>query len=520
MSETRSTSVSIDVFSMRYENCNTIYPHMLVRPLGRYKVDTKKNFGEVLNDLKDNKYRISQLVADNPVRSDLKECKCHSAWYACEYCFAKGVKLEIVANSKAMMKLNEQKKLVLEKLDQCQKEPSTSDNESRVENLVSLNEQIQKNINALKKKTNILWPFSTMNAPNRSRSSILKIVAEIENKGKLSHDEAKDIVGRSHLLGLEYFNFVYDSPAEYMHSGCLGVVKRLVALTFNLGGKKGGNNKTASPDAFNKLMMSTKVTKECSRRARKLDFAVFKAQEFRNIGIFFFIHVIDCIEIGSNEINLWLHLAYMLRSAVIPSQEFANTSIDAINESCAKFYELFEKTFGPENCPYYLHVFCCHLMEIRTHGPLTETSAFKFESFYGEIRRSFVPGTVSPLKQILKNILLKRSLRHHSCSNKIFISNYETPLESNRLIYTYVKKKYEIFQITDIDNNTVTCNRVGKYPAVFQQTPSINWSTVGVFKKGGICSETTKLCTSEVCGKVLIVGKYLVTCPINVLNEK
>lgn len=108
----------------------------------------------------------------------------------------------------------------------------------------------------------------------------------------------------------------------------------------------------------------------------------------------------------------------MLRSSVIPSEEFSTIEISDVHESCFQFYKLFELLFGKQNCSYNLHVFCSHLLEIRTHGPLTETSAFKFEAFYGEMRRSFVPGTISPMKQALQNIMLKRTLTPHSCEKK------------------------------------------------------------------------------------------------------
>ena len=209
----------------------------------------------------------------------------------------------------------------------------------------------------------------------------------------------------------------------------------------------------------------------------------------------------------------------MLRACVLPSSEFAHIDISLVNECCAKFYEIFDNIFGETNCTYNLHVFVAHLLEIRTHGPLTDTSAFKFESFYGEMRRSFVPGTISPLKQIMKNIFMKRILRKHSCSKDIVITNYETALESNNMIYTYNKKKYEIYKICEINDTQIMCNKVGKYQASFPETPQIDWSTVGVFRKGGTISQLTTINKSEMCGKVLTVGKYLLTCPNNVLTE-
>ena len=157
---------------------------------------------------------------------------------------------------------------------------------------------------------------------------------------------------------------------------------------------------------------------------------------------------------------------------------------------------------------------------MRTHGPLTDTSVFKFESFYGEMRRSFVPGTMSPMKQALQNILMKRAVSHHCCKNSMLVTNYETPLESNQMIYTFERKEYSVYEVSEIDGETLLCYQVGKYPASFPETPEISWSEVGVFKRGGKSSEITNIEMSNICGKVLNVGDFMITCPKNILNEK
>ena len=90
-----------------------------------------------------------QYIADKLKRSDAKDCKGHASWYPCEYCFAKGTKIEI-SDSKAKKKLEEQKKLIEEKITQCQSE-GTPASQSRIDSLVSLKEELQKSINSLKK---------------------------------------------------------------------------------------------------------------------------------------------------------------------------------------------------------------------------------------------------------------------------------------------------------------------------------------------------------------------------------
>ena len=522
VSENRSTSTSLDVYTICFEKCNTIYPLKIVRPLRKFKLDPKLHLQEVLNDITINGFRIKQFIADNQKRALAKNCQNHASWFPCEYCFAKGIKIAL-AESTYIKNVKKQHKMIEDKIRNCENEPDSDEKKTKLENLGYLKEELKKCLDAVvNKKSNILWPSSTMNSEHRSRRSIEEIVERIENGEQLSKDEAKGVVGQSLLFDLPDFNFIYDVPAEYLHSGCLGVTKRLVQLTFKVGEtrQRVTKRKLSSIDQFNRLMSEIKVLHEFSRIARELDFAVFKGQEFRNLALFFFPLVLECIDPGEKERHLWLNLAYMMRSAVIPSNEYWNISENVVRQCCLTFYELFEKLMGPHNCTYNLHVLCCHLLEIRTHGPLTETSAFKFESFYSELRRSFVPGTVSPTKQIMKNVLLKRIVSSHNCENNIFISNYDTDLECNSIVYTYVRNEYNIYKVNDINEDVMNCNRIGKYPATFEETPEIDWSTVGVFRKGGQCSEPIEVAHSEISGKVISVGKYLLTCPKNVLQEK
>lgn len=517
--------MSLDVYSFKIQKCKNIYPYKIIRPLNKEYVNQRRHFREALSEIARNHLRIMQFIGDNPKRSWAKFCQCHSSWYACDYCFAKGIKIEISDNVRARNKIAIQINSVQEQINVCQRDPNNPENIVELNNLFALKEQLQKSMNSLKRKSHILWPYSTMGSEHRSRQSILDIIERIERDEPLTIDERKGVLGRSPLLDVPDFNFVYDSPAEYLHLACLGVIKRLLELTFSFSGGVKRSRVTKRPLSstgdFNKLMLCTKVTREFPRRARKLDLAVFKGQEYRNIVLFFFPLVLECIEPSEKERTVWLSLVFMLRSAVIPTSEFDSISLDIVRECCDNFYKLFEQLFGPINCTISLHVLCCHLLEIRTHGPLTETSAFKFETFYGELRRSFVPRTNSPLKQILKNTLLRRILSKHQCKNNIYITNYNTPLESNNLIYCYEEKEYNIYEVTDINeaNNEVTCVKVGKYPVHFPETPNLNWSKVGVFRKGGVTSDTTEIQTSKISGKVLHVGKYLVTCPINVLLE-
>ena len=181
---------------------------------------------------------------------------------------------------------------------------------------------------------------------------------------------------------------------------------------------------------------------------------------------------------------------------------------------------MFEKLFGQQNCSYNVHIVSSYLLSIRHHGPLTFTSAFAFESFYGEMRNNFVPKTISPLKQIMQNILMKRKLAPHVCKPPIFLSNYTTSLEDNSLIYTYKHGEHYLYEIVEVQETELICKEIDKIRHKFTETQNLNWSTVGVFKRGNTSSNTVTMQRTDVKGKLIAVQELLITCPNNILQEK
>lgn len=210
----------------------------------------------------------------------------------------------------------------------------------------------------------------------------------------------------------------------------------------------------------------------------------------------------------------------MVRACVIPDNEYNNLDPNAIPYCDKHFYELYEKLFGVRNCSYNTHTVGSHMPEIRTHGPLTLTSAFGFESFYGELRHSFVPGTISPMKQALQKVMLKREIAPHCCKSPIFFSTKESAMECNSYIYTYIENAYQLYKIQSIDNTDFECCKVGKFPTIFPETPTLNWEKVGVFQAGGISEDTVIIRKEDIAGKVVKVDEFFITCSNNVLEEK
>ena len=352
----------------------------------------------------------------------------------------------------------------------------------------------------------------------------------MENFDDLSPEERKGVQGKSPLFDIPDFDIVEDSPAEYLHSTCIGLVKKVVELTFSVGQARGRKTKRplSKPAQFNKLMQCIKTHKESSRRARDLDFSVFKEAEFRNLAILYFPLVIECIEEGHEERQLWLYMAYMIRSCLLPDKEYECIPNEVIEACLKKFYCLYEKLFGRLNCTYNTHVSSGHLTKIRRNGPLTSTSAFVFESFYGEMRNCFVPSTISPLKQIFQKVLLKRILEPHCCEIPIHFSAKETSLENDTIIYVWENNTRVIYKIKAIEEDQLICSKINTNVCEFIdiETIRLDWSCVGVYEKRDLMEEEEEeeepvhIEKKNVSGKVTEVKNLLITCPNNVLREK
>ena len=280
MSESKSSNISLDVYSSKFLYCKSIFPHKIVRPLRKYPIDNLVQFSEFLDDLTENDMRIKQYIADNLKRATGKNCLNHAASFPCEYCFSRAVRFQPKVSGKNRRK---QFKKIRQKLR------NLTENDSDFEELEKELEETENNMN-IKKKSHLVWPSSTMNGEPRTTEKIREIVERLESGERLQPEESKGVVGRSPLMNLPGFDMVRDSPTEYLHSVCLGTTKRMLILTFSVGETRTRvtKRKLSSPVTFNNLMQLVKFVREFNRRNRELDLSVMKGQELRNVVIFYF----------------------------------------------------------------------------------------------------------------------------------------------------------------------------------------------------------------------------------------
>ena len=499
-----------------------VYPIRIVKPLKKIQIDQNEQLAKVLADIHENGCIIDEYIGDKPKRSNAKCILGHSSWFPCEYCYAKGTRVNVNSNDdkKKREGLQMQKDIIKEKIESIKHK---SHNSSQMLRLKNLEKKLTIEENKLKpKKTNIVWPKTTMDCEPRTKESLREIIEKLENNQPMTQDESKGVTGRSLLFDIPYFDYITDAPVEYLHGVCLGQVKKCVELTFKVGETRSRvtKRKLSLPSQFNSQIHNVKVFREFNRRIRDLDFSVYKGQEFRNLLLFFFPLILNCIEPNNKERHMWLYLTYMIKACVVPKEEFTPLDLGIIERCTKQFYSLYQQLFGVRNCTYTIHTVSSHLIVMRYKGPLTETSAFPFESFYSELRNSFVPGTPSTLKQILENVLIKRVITHHQCANDIYISEKETAMEANNLIYCYRHMEYTVYKVMSVDSDMLSCYLYETLPCSFIETPELPWNMIGVFKKGMIVEENVIIMKKDVKGKVIAVEDLLITCPLNVLREK
>ena len=312
-----------------------------------------------------------------------------------------------------------------------------------------------------------------------------------------------------------------------MHSVALGVVKMLVTLTFKL---QAGQQRSSASDltrvplrGVNELLLQTRVPKEFSRKVRELDTAVWKAEEYRNLILFLWPAIIENLPLERNrDKKLWLLLVFCIRSYVLPAREFRLVNSSLLEKAQTTIVDLIGRIHGHGNATYNVHQLT-HLALIRQKGPLCKTSAFPFEDMFSFIRNGFFPGSPNPVLQIFQHIFHRRRVGH-TCRRKIAISARGTRRVDDSLFYTFKENEYAFYQLQDdeedidffVGGGNVKARQILAYE---EEDPLVPLNSVGVFISDAIDQDTTDVPVSDIAGKAILVGNYIMSVPNGTLRE-
>ncbi len=457
--ETISGGVSIDVLSVHFVGCRNVYIVAILRPKRKGMALSDSIILErFLQDISRSDLAPRYCIADAPKRAKLQGFISHSGKQSCQYCFAS--------------------------------------------------------------KLHGKFPASTRNAEPRTMDAVRKIVNYVETEAdgdfaNVSESRLRGIKDKSPLWSLPNFDITRHVPAECMHLLDLGILRKMLGLTYKVPGKKVIEKVRRVPvTQVNMLLRNVKVVADFSRRSRGIDIGTWKAQEYRNLALFLFPAVLKTCSDPCKKI--WLHTIYIYRALMLPPDLFDyNRHKEEVARMVHNWYAIFEGTFGKENCVFNVHTFH-HVMEVRDLGPLTETSAYRYEDEYQHLKNAYAAGTASTGLQALKNLYVA-TLSGHSCEKSIELRGRCTSQVNDRILYL---RDGRILEVTTIEDDLVE-GTIIPLEGGLHLIPGCDFNLVLCFKRSKYASTSPKnVATSlrEVAGKVIDCCDILSVVPLNVLR--
>ncbi|KAK5638535.1 hypothetical protein RI129_012830 [Pyrocoelia pectoralis] len=268
-------------------------------------------------------------------------------------------------------------------------------------------------------------------------------------------------------------------PIDYMHSVCLGVMKKLLTSWVS------GYPIHVRLDSRSVNSISTQlkhlglfVPYEFNRKPRSLsELPRYKATEFRTFLLYTGPIVLNkIIDVALYEHFMLLHVA---ATVLLSKRHLSNLGCDFVQTLMNKFIKYCKLTYGLEYLVYNVHTLTHLSEEANIYGPLDTVSAFPFENYLGEMKR-FIRSPNKPLEQLCqrlkeandefinaKDLTLLYSIQHFdgplienyfNCKQykKLFSNNllYVVKSFSNKNSYC-LTKNYKVMQISNIvvDNN-------------------------------------------------------------------
>ena len=411
-----------------------------------------------LDDLSETDLEPRWCVADAPKRAKLQGFVSHSGTYSCQYCFAS--------------------------------------------------------------KSHGKFPASSRHGEPRTMAAVSEIINFVQSEANGDFDAVPEsrlrgVRGISPLSSLPNFDVITQVPTERMHLLDLGIVRKMVGLTYKVPGKKVYEKAQRVPLAnLNAILEEVKLVSDFSRRSRALDIGTWKAEEYRNLTMALFPAILTTCSRDCRKI--WLQTVYLYRALMLPNDLFDyQERRDELEEMVQKWYVLYEATFHEENCVFNVHTFS-HILQVRDLGPLTATSAVRFEDQYQHLKNAYTAGTVSTGLQALKNLYVAIGSRH-SCKKRVEFQGRKTSRVNDRLVYL---RGGDIIEVTDINDDLIEGTTVPLDNGL-HLIPGCDFNAVLCFKRSRHKGEGKKVATTlhYVRGKVIECCDILSVIPLNVLLE-
>lgn len=282
-----------------------------------------------------------------------------------------------------------------------------------------------------------------VNAPKRSDQSFL-----------LKTDSDHHIASITSPLIELNVGLVSKFSLDYMHSVCLGVMRKLLVTW--VGGDLPVRLRAGLVDELSLKLVNLKryVPKEFNRRPRSLrELSYWKATEFRNFLLYFGPVVLKKI-IDKSIFEHFMLFHYAISVLVSPFH-IKNIGVD-IPQECLKMFVLHcINIYGPQFMIYNIHIMCHLTEDVRRFGALDVTSAFVFENYLGQLK-GMIRSPTNAIQQIHRRLIETTNFSYKIYSNKLetqfFLKHRNGPLLDN--VNRCQQFKRMIYKGTDFEVNS------------------------------------------------------------------
>ncbi len=437
-----SSSNTLYITSVRFNSCKMTYPIDSRYAVKEYKKNVNDFLKPLINQCNTLGIRVTKFLGDAPVRAMCKLQKQHGGFYSCECCDMEGVHL----------------------------------------------------------KKRVCYPPETMHCKIRTHKGWRQRVRERKN----THRHTFGIMGKSPLLDLPNFNIVFDSPSDPLHRDHMGITKATWRLTTNQGHTNlHRKNATKLQDCVTIDYLRVRLPSEFNHRSRPIDVANFKAHEWKALLLTCFPSIIKHSKrLQDEEIaRLWGLYAFLVRAYLVDDEVYAKMDQDFLRRVHEDFYDTYSSVFGPEHCTFNVHNFY-HMDLNRTAGRQHTLSTEPFESMYGDVKKSYAPGTSSIGKQFLYKMLMRR-LDHKDSTCDYEMKIDATPPELRRDDSILVNNKWQFYKVRDVsqDRETIKVSRIFTDIWMCDVAPDLPFHKVGVKKLVSISNTCTDINRKHFTGK-------------------
>ena len=462
--ESNSGGVSIDVLTLKFTACRSVYTLAVLRPrrTGLKIPDSvilKSFLADYVAVLQErtipvNRVRLRYVIADAPKRAKLLNMKSHGGYYSCQHCHIRGDRA--TAGVRFLP------------------EEDTRISEPR---------------------------------------SLQTVEADADTADRLGL-ESRGIKGSSPLRQIPGYDYVSGIVQERMHLCDLGLCRQLCRLLFRCKGishQSDYSRYVVDTYLLDAVLKGVKVPTDFSRRTRDFNYSLWKSEEFRNLYLCFWPLVANVVQPTGRDV--WLNFVYIMRGLLVRETGF-------ISESRVRnWHKKFVGAFGRNASAYNVHAFS-HVLKLRDLGLLTDTSAVYNENHYGEMKRRFQSGTPSVGLQGIQDCNV-RNLGTHNCRRTTRISPKATSKTDDSLVFT---RDHKLLKVTAVggdglyEGREIPCQPTNLPLADLDFTAVYTYRLLTDWQKS--LGPVLPFAYDDVIGKAVIAREHVSMIPLDVLLER